>query len=228
MSTRSLICKENIDHTYTGIYCHWDGYPDHNGQLLVKHYSDRNKVDDLLRLGSLSVLAEEIAPPPGVNHTFDAPIGGVCVAYHRDRGEDYEEPSLVTFDSYKKSWCEYLYVFGLDGKWRYFDTITDDHPTPKEFTEEWAQGYYEQPSPSGSKCNLTIDDIINGVDKLDDYSNGDGDQGFCPRCGEIALEYGEKKFDGEAVVFPWKCSHCGATGKEVYSLAFVGHYHDDE
>lgn len=163
MSTRSYICKENPDHTYTGIYCHWDGYPEHNGQILVEYYNDKTKVEQLLDLGDLSSLGEEIAPPPGVNHSFDSPVAGVCIAYHRDRGEEYEGPSLVTFEEYKKSWCEYMYVFGLDGKWRYFDAITEDNPNPIEFTEEWAQGYYEQPSANESNYNLTIDDIINGV-----------------------------------------------------------------
>lgn len=164
MATRSLICKENPDHTYSGIYCHYDGYPSHNGQILVEYYSDREKVEELLKLGDLSVLEARIDPPAGVGHTFDTPVSGVCIAYHRDRGEEYRGPSVVDPIKYiDSSWCEYLYVFGLDDKWRYFDTKTDDMKVPKKFTWEWAQGYYEEP-----QSQLTIDDIINGVQECPD------------------------------------------------------------
>lgn len=39
MSTRSLICKEQQDGTYYGIYCHSDGYLTYNGAMLLDHYS---------------------------------------------------------------------------------------------------------------------------------------------------------------------------------------------
>lgn len=176
MSTRSLICKENPDHTYTGIYYHWDGYPDHNGRILVNHYSDRQKVEELLKLGDLSTLAPDIAPPVGEAHTYEQPLDGVCVAYHRDNGEEYSPPSLVTLAVYKDSWCEYMYIFGLDGKWRYYDIIEDDALPPKEFTEDWADGYYADEELQDNN-NVTFEDILNGVPSLED---GDGEKGVCP------------------------------------------------
>lgn len=223
MSTRSLICKENPDHTYTGIYCHWDGYPDHNGCVLVNNYTDRQKVEELLKLGDLSVLEPNLAPPPDKVHTFDEPLSDVCVAYHRDRGEDYNPPSPITLKYYKESWCEYMYVFGLDGKWRYFDVVTDDKQPLKEFTEDWADGYYTKETPSNTGGNnITFDDILNGVSN---FADGSGERGVCPCCGNQNLEYGVPEKDNAGVLYPWKCNKCGATGKETYELRFSGHYH---
>lgn len=156
MSTRSLICKENKDHTYTGIYCHWDGYPSNNGKILAEYYSDRNKVEELLKLGDLSYLDVNISPANGKVHTFDTPVKGVCVAYHRDRGEDYNEPHLITPKEAKNSWCEYMYVFGLDGKWRYFDLhtcVTELKNLPDDIIPN---SYY-------SETKITFEDILNGV-----------------------------------------------------------------
>ena len=72
MATRSLIGM-NLDNGITKIiYCHWDGYPEHNGQLLVNNYNSPSAVFDLMGLGDLSSL----------DVTLDQ-----CKAYHRDRNE---------------------------------------------------------------------------------------------------------------------------------------------
>ena len=73
MATRSLIGIK-LDNIVKTIYCHWDGYPEHNGQLLMNNYTSPSAVFDLLELGDLSSLAETPA---------------TCKAYHRDRNEPY-------------------------------------------------------------------------------------------------------------------------------------------
>lgn len=83
MSTRSIIAKENADGTLTGIYCHNDGYPDHNGAILVYNYTNEHKIDQLMKLGDLSFLGPEI----GEKHAFDIYNNKWCTAYSRDRGE---------------------------------------------------------------------------------------------------------------------------------------------
>ena len=56
MATRSRIAIENEDGTVTSIYCHWDGYVDHNGMILQEHYNERSKVEALIALGDISYL----------------------------------------------------------------------------------------------------------------------------------------------------------------------------
>jgi len=58
MATRSNIGKLNSDNTVSYIYCHWDGYPSHNGTILQEHYNTPEKVDALLVLGDMSVLGD--------------------------------------------------------------------------------------------------------------------------------------------------------------------------
>jgi hypothetical protein len=83
MGTRSTIAIQNADGSVTGIYCHWDGYLSHNGKILQDHYADEAKVRELIALGDISSLGEEI----GEAHDFDAAPRGECNAYGRDRGE---------------------------------------------------------------------------------------------------------------------------------------------
>lgn len=125
MSTRSYICKENEDETYTGIYCHSDGYLTYNGAMLLDHYSSRERVDKLLSLGCLSSLMPKIEPDPTKPHSFDynERQEDVCVFYGRDRGEDGQEARQVKLEDIDApdSWIEYCYIFGKDNVWRYFE-----------------------------------------------------------------------------------------------------------
>jgi len=141
MATRSRIGIVNEDGTVSSIYCHWDGYPSGNGVILLESYTDRDKVKELIELGAISSLNIEVAPPPlfekegedvqkGVKmltkfgvvkseHSFDKPMKGVTVAYHRDRGEEYIAPRVnKTLDEYFEDDNEdYGYLFTLDGEW---------------------------------------------------------------------------------------------------------------
>ena len=56
MSTRSMIGMVEADNSVSAIYCNWDGYLSHNGDLLDKHYDSDVKVAELLALGDLSTL----------------------------------------------------------------------------------------------------------------------------------------------------------------------------
>ena len=56
MSTRSNIGILNEDGTVNYIYCHFDGYLEHNGDILNEHYTTESKVRMLIGLGDLSML----------------------------------------------------------------------------------------------------------------------------------------------------------------------------
>jgi hypothetical protein len=138
MGTRSMIAIENPNSkAIKAIYCHWDGYLQHNGSLLNKHYSNSPAVNQLIAGGDLSSLGKQV----GEQHPF-SPHGspedaalyehakdmGYCTYYTRDRGEDapYKHFNSIKEASayYDGSWCEYFYLFKYDedlegGKWFY-------------------------------------------------------------------------------------------------------------
>jgi len=66
MGTRSTIALEYADGTVEQVYCHWDGYLEHNGVLLSKHYSNPFILRDLIDLGDISSLK----PTVGTKHNF--------------------------------------------------------------------------------------------------------------------------------------------------------------
>jgi len=110
MATRSLIGIKLGDYIKT-IYCHWDGYPEHNGQLLVNNYNTPTAVFDLLDLGDLSTLAETPAS---------------STAYHRDRKEPYGMVEARDVDpdelmSVAKDYdADYVYVYNENNEWDCF------------------------------------------------------------------------------------------------------------
>jgi len=117
MATRSLIGKLNSDNTVNYIYCHWDGYVDHNGAILQEHYNTPEKVDTLLALGDLSSLGNKI----GEKHDFDSKLNGDwCTAYGRDRGETGVSVKTTTRRLYPKNtnpYVDFVYLYTEDGVW---------------------------------------------------------------------------------------------------------------
>jgi len=150
MSTRSYICIETTKGQYDGIYCHSDGYLTHNGAMLLDHYQDRKKVEKLISLGNLSCLCQNVDPNPNLPHSFDYSNrqDDVCVFYGRDRGETNQEAHPVTLENLADDpWIEYVYIFGLDNTWRYFEySGLDDIKTIQEGLEkEFRQMGIERP-----------------------------------------------------------------------------------
>lgn len=110
MGTRSFIAmKTNTG--YKGVYCHWDGYLDHNGRILYEHYKDNFDVAMLLDMGNMSSLGKSI----GDKTSFDAPVPDQCVFYHRDRGEEFRVTTTPTLDRMLRyaecSGAQYFYLF---------------------------------------------------------------------------------------------------------------------
>ena len=118
MATRSRIAIENEDGTVTSVYCHNDGYVESgNGETLVMHYRDREKVKQLIALGNLSSVSARVKPQ-GTIHSFDTPEGGVTVAYHRDRGEDFDQWQHKSVpDFFNSDIEEYGYLFTQEEEW---------------------------------------------------------------------------------------------------------------
>ena len=130
MGTRSMIGKLEADGTVTAIYCHWDGYAEGVGMMLMKHYRDVTKIDELMALGDLSSLAPEIGERHPfsyhdvqmTNERYNELYGNMCVAYGRDRGElETQSKTYDDIDAYAENALrdfggEYLYLYE-DGFW---------------------------------------------------------------------------------------------------------------
>lgn len=115
MGTRSTIALEFADGSVQQVYCHWDGYLSHNGRILMDSYSDPFKLRDLIDLGDLSSLADNI----GTKHDFDARDAGTTF-YGRDRGETGTMARKFTNFQYfldNSQEEEYNYILRTDGKW---------------------------------------------------------------------------------------------------------------
>ena len=105
MGTRSTIELEFADKSVEQIYCHWDGYLEHNGKILAKHYMDPFKVKELVALGGFSSL--------------DKTVEETAVTAYTQRGEDIRIEKFVDFQDYlaHHQYEEYDYILRqVDGK----------------------------------------------------------------------------------------------------------------
>lgn len=108
MATRSFISIKTGKNFRT-IRCHYDGYPECNGAILLKYYNSLDRVEALLQLGDLSSLHKDIAPKAGETHTFYEKAKDVVVALHRDRGDKYYAPKKHGYKGFEYE--DYNYVF---------------------------------------------------------------------------------------------------------------------
>ena len=121
MATRSTIALEFADGTIGQVYCHWDGYLAHNGEMLQEYYSNPFVLRDLIDLGSLSSLRPQI----GTKHPFSMFEANMtqdeyanlyrdmCTFYGRDRGEGQSDAT------YFKDYLHFL----VDGQQEEYDYI---------------------------------------------------------------------------------------------------------
>lgn len=119
MGTRSRIGVMHGD-VCKSVYCHYDGYLEHNGRILQEYY-DSAKANHLVALGDLSTLGRKVDFPDGEFHTFSSPMENVTVFYNRDRGEEgtnfeVDHTFAEFFDRAHNCNAEYYYVM-KDGEW---------------------------------------------------------------------------------------------------------------
>ena len=149
MATRSTIALEFADGSVGQVYCHWDGYLEHNGRILLENYQDPFKLRDLIDIGDLSILGAEI----GQKHDFDNPHQygsdaynewkevnrGMCTFYGRDRNEQgVNARYFKDFADYKANhqYEEFEYILRTDGKWYVSDHGGDYKLLVIELAEE--------------------------------------------------------------------------------------------
>ncbi len=86
-------------------YVHYDGYPEHTGELLFNHYNTEEKIEELLSYGNISQLRKSIEET-----SF----------FSEDEDEKFHLASVKTIDQYEayldNYYVDFLYLFE-DGKW---------------------------------------------------------------------------------------------------------------
>ena len=97
MSTNATIAIERENGTRTAIYCHWDGHIKRAGATLQLAYNTAESIENLLKLGDLSVLGYYTDPTDTTEkmHDFENRQRQVCVAYCRDRGDPFLQSDTV-------------------------------------------------------------------------------------------------------------------------------------
>jgi len=149
MATRSTIALEFADGTVQQVYCHWDGYLQHNGKLLLENYSNPFTLRDLIDQGDVSSLGTVV----GEKHDFsrldsampaeeyEEKYGHMTTFYGRDRGEDGTgAKKFKDFADYEQNFQheEYAYILRTDGNWyvkqysNAFEVLTADMVVERE------------------------------------------------------------------------------------------------
>ena len=152
MSTHSTIAINRKDGTRTAIYCQYDGYIEGAGVTLQLAYNTAEKIEELLKLGDLSVLKYNTES---------------CVAYHRDRGEEFSQSDgknefNYTFDERDAVWyvekLNYLRdtpamkELCLDSFYGYTTTLLLDEISKCDFTDWGADEYASEGGEVIHKC----------------------------------------------------------------------------
>lgn len=101
MGTRSTINMQLDDGVFEGVFCHWDGYLTGVGKQLKTYYNTKEKIMELISMGSISSLRDDIP-----NSEF----------YCRDRGEDIDIRKYQSLKDIPNE--DYNYVF-INDQWLY-------------------------------------------------------------------------------------------------------------
>lgn len=142
MSTPCTIGYKNTDNSYDVIYCHWDGYPSYQTKMLLTYYNSPELARALIDLGDISSLDKQLSPPNGVKHTFDNPIDGVTIAYHRDRGETLNITKVADKSQLMSEYGDnYLYIYDPTDKCWYINKKCSLIPLTKPVSDDDDEEY---------------------------------------------------------------------------------------
>lgn len=155
MATRSRIGIRESNGTVTSVYCHWDGYPEHNGDILVKYYTNEAKIRKLLDLGDMSVLGRDL----GKKHRFEDRVPNTCTFYGRDRDDIW--CSAINMDM-----AEFLAGHAGEDYFYLFD------PAQKRWL------CYKGTEPHSADGMFSVEVSQTDVQRLTEYANGLRGYGF--------------------------------------------------
>lgn len=133
MATNAYIGLQ-CGNSVSAIYCHFDGYLGHTGQMLKEHYSDIDSITKLIELGSISYLGSTIGKKVDFKEYNSVPAmlardknneESQTLAYHRDRGEPLEIYK-GTLEEYRELCHDYDYIYLFDHGWKYMTSAMEN------------------------------------------------------------------------------------------------------
>ena len=121
MGTRSNVAYATEDNKIVASYCHYDGYIEHNGVMLLKYYNGEKQARDLVDNGYMSSLQSTIEE---INE------GRV----HEDKPIEYRN-EFIFMNDLEALWDEFVYLF-KEGKW--YVAESDSIKTPQAYNRsQW-------------------------------------------------------------------------------------------
>ena len=146
MSTRILIAFQDASGDVISTYCHMDGYPSHNGAILLNCWNSQILAEGLVNNGYLSSLF------PTIKEINEARVNNDETDRHSG------ERAFV--NNADPLFMEYLYLF-KEGKWFLSESMTAK--TPDGYSE--ATYYFSVFTPliERTKKDNEIEDLLNEV-----------------------------------------------------------------
>ena len=120
MATRSNIAMKTKEGKIVSVYCHWDGYVANNGKILLENYTDIDKIEALVALGSISSLGEQVGDKQDFDDR-DTQKDEWTLFYSRDRGEELSIQEYADIPSWINDMEEYAYL------WNGQEWLVNDH-----------------------------------------------------------------------------------------------------
>ena len=121
MGTRSNVAYATEDNKVLASYCHYDGYIEHNGVMLLKYYNGEKQARDLVDNGYMSSLQ------PTIDQINEGRV-------HEDKPIEYRNEFMFMNDL-EALWDEFVYLF-KEGKW--YVAESDSIKTPQAYNRsQW-------------------------------------------------------------------------------------------
>jgi hypothetical protein len=126
MSTQCCIAIKS-ENGYDTIYVHSDGYPEYMWPMLTENYNSEELAAKLVSFGDASCICERLEPRIAGTHSFDYREKDVCVFYHRDRGENWNDVAPACY-SKREMFNRFFYAYiWEDGQWKFFEGGKESH-----------------------------------------------------------------------------------------------------
>jgi len=126
MGTRSNIAYKKEDGSIVSSYCHYDGYIEHNGVMLLKHYNGEKQARDLVDNGYMSALGSTIEV---INEK----------RANQDEPEQYRNEYNFINDS-DPLFIEFVYLF-KDGGWNVSSSMSVSTPEGYSTTQYYHSSF---------------------------------------------------------------------------------------